>query len=205
MPITSLTCTSRQARTQRLHWMHASRLTRIAGWLASGGQRRRRESGLVNAIALRPAPEFRLRIVRMRRAAADRRRAVPSPFAAPRSRARSRLNLHPWRRRAFARGREHALAVDLHHADAAIAVGPIAGRGRVAEVRDRRCPSRLGDLPDRFAGRGLGVRPSSSKVIGSRIVSSPSRERSLQRRRLSNAPEAREPPPIQSRLDDRNI
>ena len=31
MPITSLTCTSRQARTQRLQWMQASRLTRIAG------------------------------------------------------------------------------------------------------------------------------------------------------------------------------
>src|SRR5213592_890429 len=36
MPITSLTCTSRQARTQRLHWMHASRLTAIATWLRSG-------------------------------------------------------------------------------------------------------------------------------------------------------------------------
>src|SRR6185437_8682298 len=39
MPMTSLTCTSRQARTHRLHWMHALRLTRIAGWLASGPQR----------------------------------------------------------------------------------------------------------------------------------------------------------------------
>ena len=35
MPITSLTCTSRQARTQRLQWMQASRLTAIAGWLTS--------------------------------------------------------------------------------------------------------------------------------------------------------------------------
>ena len=39
MPITSLTCTSRQARTHRLHWMQASRLTRIAGWLGSCAQR----------------------------------------------------------------------------------------------------------------------------------------------------------------------
>ena len=38
MPITSLTCTSRQARTHRLHWMQASMLTRIAGWLASVSQ-----------------------------------------------------------------------------------------------------------------------------------------------------------------------
>ena len=37
MPMTSLTCTSRQARTQRLQWMQASRLTAMAGWLRSGG------------------------------------------------------------------------------------------------------------------------------------------------------------------------
>ena len=37
--MTSLTCTSRQARTHRPHWMQASRLTRIAGWLASACQR----------------------------------------------------------------------------------------------------------------------------------------------------------------------
>ena len=36
MPITSLTWTSRQARTQRLQWMQASRLTAMAGWLESG-------------------------------------------------------------------------------------------------------------------------------------------------------------------------
>ncbi len=29
--MTSLTCSSRQARTQRLHWIHASRFTAIAG------------------------------------------------------------------------------------------------------------------------------------------------------------------------------
>ena len=34
-PMTSLTCSSRQARTQRVHWMQASRLTAIAGWLLS--------------------------------------------------------------------------------------------------------------------------------------------------------------------------
>src|SRR4051794_11763119 len=39
MPITSLTWTSRQARTHRPHWMHASRLTRMAGWLESAPQR----------------------------------------------------------------------------------------------------------------------------------------------------------------------
>ncbi len=33
--MTSFTCSSRQARTQRVHWMHASRLTDIAGCEAS--------------------------------------------------------------------------------------------------------------------------------------------------------------------------
>src|SRR5215831_12731550 len=47
MPITSLTCTSRQARTQRLHWMQASRLTAIAGWLRSGAGAARRGNRLV--------------------------------------------------------------------------------------------------------------------------------------------------------------
>ena len=37
--MTSLTWTSRQARTHRPHWMQASRLTRIAGWLVSACQR----------------------------------------------------------------------------------------------------------------------------------------------------------------------
>src|SRR5579862_5234562 len=39
MPMTSFTWISRQARTHRLHWMQALRLTRMAGWLASGCQR----------------------------------------------------------------------------------------------------------------------------------------------------------------------
>ena len=51
MPITSLTCTSRQARTQRLHWMQASRLTAIAGWLRSG-------AGVDRRAGKRPASIF---------------------------------------------------------------------------------------------------------------------------------------------------
>jgi hypothetical protein len=33
--MTSFTCSSRHARTQRVHWMQASRFTDIAGWDAS--------------------------------------------------------------------------------------------------------------------------------------------------------------------------
>ena len=36
-PITSLTCSSRQARRQRVHWMQASRFTAMAGCETSAG------------------------------------------------------------------------------------------------------------------------------------------------------------------------
>ena len=68
MPITSLTCTSRQARTHRLHWMQASRLTAIAIWLRSGaGSRSRAGRRLDRDLhAVGPVPELRGRIVRFR-------------------------------------------------------------------------------------------------------------------------------------------
>ena len=65
MPMTSLTCTSRQARTQRLHWMQASRLTAIAGWLRSGGRAARRGKRLgLDLLPRRRSSKLRLRIVR---------------------------------------------------------------------------------------------------------------------------------------------
>ena len=45
------------------------------------------------------------------------------------------LTFMPRRRGADAARGKHALALDLDHADAAIAVGAVAGLGRVAEVR----------------------------------------------------------------------
>jgi hypothetical protein len=56
------------------------------------------------------------------------------------------------RGRAAARGREHALAVDLDHARAAVAVGPQAVA--VAQVRQIDAVAR-GAGEDRFAGHGL--------------------------------------------------
>ncbi len=47
-----------------------------------------------------------------------------------------RLDLHARRGRADAARGQHALAFDLDHADAAVAVRPIAGLGRVAQMRD---------------------------------------------------------------------
>ena len=89
MPITSLTCTSRQARTQSVHWMQASSCTAIAGWLRSGagaarcGKRlsRRLRPGRPTARTANPARA-------PLRGRADRRSAVRRPVFARPSRAR---------------------------------------------------------------------------------------------------------------------
>ena len=49
--MTSLTWTSRQARTHKLHWMQASSCTAIAGWLRSGaaGARRGKRLSLMSS------------------------------------------------------------------------------------------------------------------------------------------------------------
>ena len=55
------------------------------------------------------------------------------------------LDLHAGRRRADAARGQHALALDLDHADAAIAVGAVAGLGRIAQMRKldaERCARR---------------------------------------------------------------
>ncbi len=68
-------------------------------------------------------------------------------------------DLHAFGRLADARGRQDALAFDLDHAGAAIAVGPIAGKIDVAQVRDHG-PFALGHGPDRLAfsgGDGLAI------------------------------------------------
>ena len=53
-------------------------------------------------------------------------------------------------RPALARGREHAFSLHLDHARAAVAVGPVAGLVRVAQMRDVGAET-MGDLPDRLA------------------------------------------------------
>src|SRR5579883_2995806 len=61
-----------------------------------------------------------------------------------------RLHLHAGRRRANAACGEHALALDLDHADAAVAVGAVAGLGRVAQVRQLDVEA-AGGAEDRLA------------------------------------------------------
>ena len=140
MPMTSLTCTSRQARTQRLHWMQASRLTAIATWLRSGARHfdrsrlGKRPASML--LALGDLPELGVRIVRVRRCVrlvGDQQ--LGDHAARGLGAVGLGLDLHAGRRRADAACGEHALALDLDHADAAVAVRPIAGLRRVAQMR----------------------------------------------------------------------
>ena len=114
------------------------------------------KAALGDARGLGPVPELRIRIVRglARRLVGDQQ-LHHHLLRGHRARGFG-LHLHADRRRALAGGGEHALALDLDHAGAAIAVGPIVGRGRVAEMRNLAALA-LGDLPDRLAGLGLDL------------------------------------------------
>ena len=145
-PITSLTCSSRQARRQRVHWMQASRLTAMAGCDRScAGCARAAKRGL-------PTPELRgplvdlvvARVVALGHVGQQQFEhqllRLDGAFAVGR-------DLHARARGAAARRRQHALAADLDHAGAAVA--DFLEPGLVAEVRDLDAFA-LGDLDDRF-------------------------------------------------------
>src|SRR5581483_10331956 len=66
------------------------------------------------------------------------------------------LHLHADARRPLARRRKNALALDLDHAGAAIAVGPIIRLRRITQMRNFAALT-FGNLPDRFAGTGLDL------------------------------------------------
>ena len=65
-------------------------------------------------------------------------------------------DLHAVRGLANAACRQHPLAFDLDHAGAAIAVGAVAGLGRIAQMRDIGAET-LGHLPDRLAVQRLDI------------------------------------------------
>src|SRR5204863_2989269 len=103
--------------------------------------------------AIGPAPEFRdrvgavrpLRLVREQQLEHDPARCLRALGCG--------LHLHAGRGLADAACREHALALDLDHASAAIAVGAIARLGQMAQMRDLGAePAR--DLPDRLLAIG---------------------------------------------------
>ena len=67
-----------------------------------------------------------------------------------------RPDRHPRARSAQARRRQHALALDLHHAGAAVPVGAVAGRIGVAQMGNVDALT-LRDLPDGLVGPGMDV------------------------------------------------
>src|SRR5262249_40629312 len=75
------------------------------------------------------------------------------------------LHLHARRRRAQAACRQHPLAFDLDHADAAIAVGAIAGRRRVAKMRQLDAEPGCG-AENRLAGTDIDLAPVDAECVG---------------------------------------
>src|SRR3954468_4807952 len=88
----------------------------------------RREAALRHRDAVGPAPESGVRIVRGRALGLVGDEELEDELTRGRGALARCLDLHARRRPANAGGGEHALALDLDHAGAAIAVGPIAGR-----------------------------------------------------------------------------
>ena len=66
------------------------------------------------------------------------------------------FHLHAGGRLTDAACGQHALALDFDHADAAIAVRPVAGLGRIAQMRDLDAEA-LGNLPDGLAVQRLDL------------------------------------------------
>src|SRR5438445_6736015 len=103
-----------------------------------------------------PVSEFRLGIVR----GLARRLIGDQEFhhhLLRRDRTRAcRLHLHADARRTLAGSRQHALAFDLDHAGAAIAVGPVIRLGRIAQMRNFAALA-FGDLPDGLAVDGFDL------------------------------------------------
>ncbi len=103
-----------------------------------------------------PVPEFRIGIVRgrARRLVGDQQ-LHHHLLRGDRARALG-LHLHADARRALAGRGQHALALDLDHAGAAIAVGPVVRLRRIAEMRDVPALA-FCHLPDGFARVGLDL------------------------------------------------
>ena len=77
------------------------------------------------------------------------------------------LDLHAGRGRADAACRQHALALDLDHADAAIAVRPVAGLGRIAQMRQLDAEPPRG-VEDGLAGADVDLAVVDHEGVGCR-------------------------------------
>ena len=83
-----------------------------------------------------------------------------------------RVDLHPRGGFAQAGGSQHTLPFDLNHAGAAVAVGPIARRRRVAQVRDIAVPQRCATCQMVSSGPASTSFPSRVKRVVS-VMRSP--------------------------------
>src|SRR6185437_14489061 len=112
------------------------------------------EAAFGDADAIGPAPEDGLRRMRRRARRLVGDQQLEHHLAREFGALALRADLHAGRRLADAGRGEDALALDLDHAGAAIAVGAIAGCGLEAEMRDITAGA-LGGEPDRLAGESL--------------------------------------------------
>ena len=123
----------------------------MAGWLRSGvGAVALAEAAGADVHAVGPGPEFRLRIVRGLALGLVGDQQLEHHLPRGLGALGGGLHLHAGARLADAACGQHALALDLHHAGAAIAVGAVAGLGRIAQMRDVGAQA-LGHLPDGLA------------------------------------------------------
>ncbi len=127
------------------------RMAAVGRGLAVGGK-----AAGADTHAVGPGPEFRLRVVRGLALGLVGNQQLENHLARGLGAVGGGLHLHAFARRADAARRQHALALDLHHAGAAIAVGAVAGLGRIAQMRDIDAFA-LGDLPDGLAGLRLDL------------------------------------------------
>jgi hypothetical protein len=124
-------------------------MAEVGGWV-----RALRETRAAHVHALRPLPQLGFGMVRDRplRLIGEQKFHDHAPHGL--GTIRRGDHIHAGGRLADAGRRERALAVDLDHAGAAVAIGPIAGLGQPAQVRDVD-PLALGNLPDGLAGARL--------------------------------------------------
>jgi hypothetical protein len=153
--------------------MQASRLTAIAGWLRSGtGCARRANRLAVTFCRAAVCQKLRLRIGRDVLGWLIGEQKFHHHPARRLGTIGLGLHLHPRRRRADAARGQHALAFDLDHADAAIAVGAVTGLGRIAQMRkldaERRAARKIvsprGCQPRVVEDEGDGLVAASSCV-----------------------------------------
>ena len=124
-----------------------------------------REAAIRDAQRIGPPPESGRRVVRVRsrRLVGDEQFHDHAPGV--RGALAGRSHDHAVGRRSDTGGREDALAVDLHHAGAAVAVRPVARFGAMAEVWNFYAHP-IGDLPDGFAGLGVDRRAVERETNG---------------------------------------